>query len=115
MIAEDAFAPFRLYESSGRFHLVLNDGDMEEAEETFHALNAEGHGHGWDWLAWSTTKTQMPEIFNKLMFDSEAGMFSVLSDDLDALLRLAAVLHAAFHDRTRLTELIRASQRTPSA
>lgn len=117
MSAENTLAPFRLYESPvtpGRFELVLYDGDMEKVEDIFHALGAEGHGHGWNWLAWSTAKSEMPDLFDKLMFESEAGTFVVLSDDLDALQRLAGMLHAAFHDRALLADRIRASQ-PPSA
>ncbi|MBC6463419.1 Imm51 family immunity protein [Actinomadura sp. HBU206391] len=110
MVDQNALAPFVLIEQEtapGTFELVLYDGDMEEVEDTFHALNAEGHGHGWEGLAQSVVKAQMPEISNHLHFTSEAGTFVVTSNALSALQRLATVLHAAFHRRTLLHELIR--------
>jgi|GEM_PF-3888205 len=105
-----ALAPFVILEherASGSFDLVLYDGDMEEVEEIFHAWNAEGHGHGWEGLAQSVVRSRMPEIIGRLNFGSEAGTFVANSSDLGALLRLAAVLHEAFHDHTLLGELIR--------
>lgn len=110
MVDQNTLAPFVFTEQEatpGTFELVLYDGDMEEIEDVFHALNAEGHGHGWEGLAQSVVQTQMPEISNHLNFSSEAGTFVAISNELSSLQRLGAVLHAAFHDRTLLSELIR--------
>jgi hypothetical protein len=110
MPIHDTLAPFVLFEQQDRpeaFELVLYDGEMEEVEAVFHEQNAEGHGHGWEGLAQSVVKSQMPEISDHLSFSSEAGTFVVISNELHALQRLGAVLHSAFHNRALLTELIR--------
>lgn len=104
------FAPLILLEyehSPGQFCLTLFDGEMEKVEEVFHAWNAEGNGHGWEGLAASIVKSQMPEFTNQLDFTSEAGTFAVNSRDLGLLRRLGAILHQAFRDRTLLSDLIR--------
>src|SRR5262245_28128915 len=104
------FAPFVVleYESSpGYYGLILFDGEMEEVEDVFEDQGAEGNGHGWEGLAESLVKSRMPEATDRLDFNSEAGTFAVNSRDLDALRRLAAILHQAFHDRVQLGQMIR--------
>ena len=106
------FAPFSLLEyehAPGTFCLVLFDGDMEEVEDAFQEVGAEANGHGWEALAISIVRSQMPDIEDRLQFTSESGTFAVGSADIDALRRLAAVLQTAFHDRDRLAVLIRDS------
>src|SRR5262245_27030153 len=103
------FAPLVLFEyehNPGRFCLMMTDGDMEQVEDVFEDLNAEGNGHGWEGLAESVGEAQMSEIADRLTFGSEAGTFVVESHDLSALQRLGALLHDAFHDRPLLADLI---------
>ena len=74
MVDQTSFAPLVLSEQEtapGTFELVLYDGDMEEVEDTFDALNAKGNGHGWEGLAQSVVKAKMPEISDRLDFSSD--------------------------------------------
>jgi hypothetical protein len=105
------YAPFLLLENepgTGVFNLILFEGqEMEEVADVFEDQGAESNGHGWEGLAESLVKSEMPEIGDRLNFGSEAGTFVVVSRDLGALQRLAAMLHQAFHDRALLGKLIR--------
>ncbi|SEL28733.1 Imm51 family immunity protein [Streptacidiphilus jiangxiensis] len=104
-----ALAPFHLDEGGegDPWHcLYLFDGDMERVADVFEEHNAESHGHGWQGLAVSLVRSRMPEFVDALQFGSEAGTFVVTSADLNALTRLAGLLHSAFHHRALLGELI---------
>jgi hypothetical protein len=110
MTEQASLAPFTLFEYAhrpGTFCLMLSDGEMEKVEAVFEAYGAEGNGHGWGGLAESLAQSQMPGIASQLTFDSEAGMFAVVSRDRGTLERLGAKLHAAFHDHALLGQLIR--------
>jgi hypothetical protein len=58
-------------------------------------------------MAESAVHSRMPELWDRLNFDAEAGTFVVNSSDLSALKQLAEQLHQAFHNKTLLDQLIR--------
>jgi hypothetical protein len=111
-VTEDlSLAPFRIdTREDGAQELLLPDGDMQQVEDVFDALGAESNGHGWESLAWWLTHTDMPDLADPIWFDSEAGTFVAGSSDPAALRRLANRLHAAYHDRSLLTQLITAAE-----
>ncbi|WP_275412576.1 immunity 51 family protein [Micromonospora gifhornensis] len=91
----------------GTYCLMLTDGQMEEVAERFEEAGAEGNGHGWEALAESVVQRRAPDLVDDLSFTSESGPFAVNSTNLDALRRLASILHPAYHDEALLRALLR--------
>ncbi|WP_406485776.1 Imm51 family immunity protein [Streptomyces phaeochromogenes] len=115
MIDQPALAPFVLDEGGPEHFtpcLMLFDGDMEEVEDVFDELNAEGNGHGWEGLAQSLVHSAMPELADRLAFGSESGTFVVTSSDIHALRQLGTSLHTLFHDHSLLAQQILAADPT---
>jgi hypothetical protein len=107
-VTEDlSLAPFRLHvREDGAHELWLFDGDMEQVEDVFADLGAESNGHGWEGLAWWLTHSEMPDLAEPVWFSSESGTFVAGSSNPTALRRVAERLHAAFHNRSLLAQLI---------
>ncbi|MEW2477801.1 immunity 51 family protein [Micromonospora gifhornensis] len=104
------FAPFVLLEyphAPGTYCLILTDEQMEEVAERFEEAEAEGNGHDWEALAEAVVQTREPGLADDLSFTSESGTFAVNSTNLDALRRLASILHSAYHDEALLSALLR--------
>ncbi|PAZ16159.1 hypothetical protein CLM62_09655 [Streptomyces sp. SA15] len=115
MIDQPVLAPFVLDEGDPAHSapcLMLFDADLEEVEDVFDELNAEGNGHGWEGLAQSLVHSAMPEIADRLEFGSESGTFVVTSSDIHALRQLGTALHTLFHDRGLLAQQILAADPT---
>jgi hypothetical protein len=107
-VADDLFlSPFHICaREDGQQELVLYDGDMEDVEDVFDDLDAESNGHGWESLAQWLIQAEMPGLADAIWFSSEGGTFVAGSSDPVALRRLAERLHAVFHDRVLLAQLI---------
>lgn len=106
------YAPFVLFEydhDPGSYCLMLSDTHMIEREETFQAKGREPNGYGWADVALAVIRAEAPEIEEKFGMDPEAGTYVAYGKDLEALQHLARLLHAAFHDPTRLGALVEAA------
>ncbi|MFI1996659.1 Imm51 family immunity protein [Actinoplanes sp. NPDC020271] len=102
-----SLSPFHVYaREDGQQELVLFDGDMEDVEDVFDDLDAESNGHGWESLAQWLIQAEMPGLADVIWFSSESGTFVAGGSEPAALRRLAERLHAAFHDRALLSQLI---------
>jgi Immunity protein 51 len=105
----DTYAPLILFEYDdrpGHYCLLLGDQHMVALDDVFEQNGQENNGYAWEAVARQAVRAHAPDI-GKLGFDPEAGMFVAYGEDLDALKRLGALLRDAFHNRQRLTELIR--------
>jgi Immunity protein 51 len=104
-------APFDLAEDEddpGHYSLILSDEDMGEVTDVFEEFDYYGNGYGWEGVARTVIARHAPEIADLVDYDPEAGMFEAHGDDREALERLGALLHKAFHDREFLAELLEA-------
>jgi hypothetical protein len=102
-----SLAPFHVDAREDGAHVVwLSDSDMVQVEDVFDDIGAESNGYGWESLAWWITHTEMPELADPIWFSCEGGTFVAGSSDPAALRRLAERLHAAYHDRSLLAQLV---------
>ncbi|GHU65724.1 hypothetical protein AGMMS49983_13940 [Clostridia bacterium] len=86
-------APFRLVDLDGVWSICLDAGDYKQ--DMMKQKGLLGNGYDWEKIAQSFIEANMPEIFEALSFDSEAGMFSVQSKNKAHLKRFAEVFKAA--------------------
>lgn len=104
------YAPLILFEydhEPGKYCLMLSDSNMGPTFAVFEANGREGGGYGWADVALQLVRSRAPTLESRVGFDPEAGMFVAYGTDLDALRRLGALMHAAFHDHEALAALVR--------
>ncbi|MBY8887336.1 immunity 51 family protein [Streptomyces sp. PTM05] len=110
MMDRTTYAPLLLAEygeGSGSYYLMLTDDAMASVMDAFAAAGGYGNGYGWHGVARSAVRADAPDLADRLAYDPEAGTLVVRSDDVEALRRVATLLSSAYHDRSRLAELIR--------
>jgi hypothetical protein len=104
------YDPFIFVEQEARCELLLSDHRMIEKSAIFEEVEF-GNGNGYDWgsVARTLIAEELPALEGAISLDAEAGMF-VAYGPRDAILSLAAAIHAAFHDDSKLRDLISRSE-----
>ena len=65
-----------------------------------------GNGYDWNSLATVFLEEKMPELVDALSFDSEAGLFSIGSEDVEAVKKFAVGFKAMCDDESEITDLL---------
>jgi hypothetical protein len=109
-IDRTAYDPFIFLERGGRGELLLSDHRMVEKCPIFEELEGWlGNGADWESVARTVVAEQLPQLRDTVSFDSEAGMFVALGPRA-ALQSLATILHATFHDESKLRDFLSRSE-----
>ena len=66
-----------------------------------------GNGYDWNSLAIVFLEEKMPELIEVLSFDSKAGLFSIGSEDVEAVKQFALGFKALCDDESEMTNLFR--------
>ena len=66
-----------------------------------------GNGYDWNSLATVFLEEKMPELVDALSFDSEAGLFSIGLEDVEAVKQFALGFKALCDDESEMTNLFR--------
>lgn len=99
-------APFFWTEFEDEFSVCLVVG--EYLQDVFDSRSDEGfEGNGYDWenLAMVFIEEEMPDLTDKVEFDSEAGMFCALSKDSEALQRFVLEFKKVCEDKVMIMDL----------
>jgi hypothetical protein len=107
------YAPLTLFEydhAPGTYCLMMADAHWDDSLDVFEECDAYGNGYGWEGVARQAVRAHVPDVADRVDFDSEAGTFVAHSADLDALRRLGEVLQKAVRDHRLLAELIRGAE-----
>ena len=82
--------PFFWVEHENSVSVCLNVGEYkDEIFQTRENEGFEGNGYDWESLARVFVEEQVPELSDKIDFDSEGSMFCAYSKDKEALKRLS--------------------------
>ena len=65
-----------------------------------------GNGYDWNSLATVFLEEKTPELVDALSFDSEAGLFSIGSEDVEAVKKFAVGFKAMCNDESEMTDLL---------
>ena len=65
-----------------------------------------GNGYDWNSLATVFLEEKMPELVDALSFDSEAGLFSIGSQHVEAVKKFAVGFKAMCNDESEMTDLL---------
>ncbi len=98
--------PFFWVESKMTASVCLSVGEYKA--EIFQAREDEGfEGNGYDWesLARVFVEEQVPELSEKISFDSEGSMFCAYSEDKDALKEFILKFKDACENETLIMDL----------
>jgi hypothetical protein len=106
MAADDEFAPFLFGRGEDRKTYSLAFGDFDPTAEVFEDMGREGGGYGWRGAVDALVRMRAPKLKKKLRYDPEASPFVVLSEDREALRRVAALMREALADPEVLREAI---------
>lgn len=99
-------APFFWAEFEDEFSVCLVVGEYLQGEfDSQSDKGFEGNGYDWENLAIAFIEEEMPDLTDKVEFDSEAGMFCALSKDSDALQRFVREFKKACEDKVMITGL----------
>lgn len=104
-------APFFWVGYQGGASVCLNAG--EYLQDVFAVRADEGfQGSGYDWesLAEIFLQEALPDLIDKIKFDSEAGMFSAYSNDVEALQKFACRFKNACEDKPFLLDLFQRAE-----
>jgi len=107
-----AYAPLILYKNegdSGGYTLMLSDSEMDPTFDVFEDNGRLGNGYAWADVALQVMRTRDPALEGEIEMDPEAGTFVAYGTNLDALQKLAALLHHAFHNHAVLADLVRSA------
>ena len=105
-MADDPFAPCRFHEHEGTCSLTFDDFSASGADTLFEEAGFDGGGYGWEGVVRALVQMRAPKLKKKLSYDPEAGMFSVVSKDRDALVQVADLIRAAVAHPALLREAI---------
>ena len=100
------YAPFWLCRIEGEHFLILEDEAMLPHMDVFDDMNREGNGYDWTDVAVALIRGQEKALESLISFDPEAGAFTA-QGELEALKRLASLLHVVAHDHDRLREVLK--------
>ena len=85
--------------------LWLNEDYKQNVFGTRQEEDFVGNGYDWNALATVFLEEKMPELVDALSFDSEAGLFSIGSEDVEAVKKFAVGFKALCDDEGEMTDL----------
>ena len=85
--------------------LWLNDDYKQNVFDTRQEEGFVGNGYDWNSLATVVIEEKMPELMEVLSFDSEAGLFSIGSEEVEAVKKFALGFKAMCDDESEMTDL----------
>ena len=86
--------------------LWLNEDYKQNVFDTRQEEGFLGNGYDWDSLATVFLEEKMPELVDALSFDSEARLFSIGSEDVEAVKKFAVGFKAMCDDESEMTDLL---------
>lgn len=86
--------------------LWLNEDYKQNVFDTRQEEGFLGNGYDWNSLATVFLEEKMPELVDALLFDSEAGLFSIGSEDVEAVKKFAVGFKAMCDDESEITDLL---------
>ena len=86
--------------------LWLNEDYKQNVFDTRQEEGFLGNGYDWNSLATVFLEEKMPELVDALSFDSEAGLFSIESEDVEAVKKFAVGFKAMCDDESEMTDLL---------
>jgi hypothetical protein len=102
---EADFEPCGLVEhDDGTWSLLFDDFHL--TEDVFEEMGFDAGGYAWHGVIDALVRMKAPKLAKKLKYDPEASMFVVLSDDLDALKKVAELMRKAIANPSLLKEAI---------
>lgn len=96
--------PFVWVEHKESASVVLDAN--EYLQEVFDAQDFEGSGYDWEGLAKVFLNEKCSDLKERIHFDSEAGMFCVFSEDIEALQDFICSFKEACEDRPLIQDLL---------
>ena len=85
--------------------LWLNDDYKQNVFDTRQEEGFIGNGYDWNSLAIVFLEEKMPELMEVLSFDSEAGLFSIGSEEVEAVKKFALGFKVMCDDESEMTDL----------
>ena len=85
--------------------LWLNEDYKQNVFDTREEEGFVGNGYDWNALATVFLEEKMPELMEVLSFDSEAGLFSIGSEDVESVKKFAIGFKAMCDDESEMTDL----------
>ena len=85
--------------------LWLNEDYKQNVFDTRQEEGFVGNGYDWNSLAVVFLEENMPELMEVLSFDSEAGLFSIGSEDVEAVKMFAIEFKALCDDESEMVDL----------
>ena len=85
--------------------LWLNEEYKQNVFDTRQEEGFVGNGYDWNSLATVFLEEKMPELMEVLSFDSEAGLFAIGSEDVEAVKKFAIGFKALCDDESEMTDL----------
>lgn len=99
-------APFIWVEHEGSASVCLEAGGyLQDVFDTRADEGFEGGGYDWESLAKVFLEEKLPDLMEKVGFDSEAGMFCAYSKDIEALHKFIRCFKNACEDKTLILDL----------
>ena len=86
--------------------LWLNEDYKQNVFDTRQEDGFIGNGYDWNSLATVFLEEKMPELVDALSFDSEAGLFSIGSEDVEAVKKFAVGFKALCDDESEMADLL---------
>ena len=86
--------------------LWLNEDYKQNVFDTRQEEGFLGNGYDWNSLATVFLEEKMPELVDALSFDSEAGLFSIGSEDVEAVKKFAVEFKALCDDESEMMDLL---------
>lgn len=86
--------------------LWLNEDYKQNVFDTRQEEGFLGNGYDWNSLATVFLEEKMPELVDALSFDSEARLFSIGSEDVEAVKKFAVGFKAMCDDESEMTDLL---------
>ena len=86
--------------------LWLNEDYKQNVFDTRQEEGFLGNGYDWNSLATVFLEEKMPELVDALSFDSEAGLFSIGSEDVEAVKKFALGFKAMCDDDSEMMDLL---------
>ena len=86
--------------------LWLNEDYKQNVFDTRQEEGFLGNGYDWNSLATVFLEEKMPELVDALSFDSEEGLFSIGSEDVEAVKKFAIRFKALCDDESEMMDLL---------
>jgi hypothetical protein len=103
---EEQIKPFFWVEHENSVSVCLNVGEYkDEIFQTRENEGFEGNGYDWESLARVFVEEQVPELSDKIDFDSEGSMFCAYSKDKEALKRFILQFKEACENHVLIMDL----------